>query len=98
MTDRTGTDEFIILGSDGLWDAMSNDYACRVVRYCLSGRLAAKYPATVPGSSATDAAKLLADLAAARGSDDNVSVVVVQLRRMVWRRKKQAAARQNGRT
>nr|TKW15745.1 hypothetical protein SEVIR_5G256600v2 [Setaria viridis] len=95
VTDRTGTDEFIILGSDGLWDAMSNEYACRVVRYCLSGRLAAKYPATVHGSSATDAAKLLADMAMARGSEDNVSVVVVQLRRMVWRRK---AARQNGRT
>ncbi|CAO2178944.1 unnamed protein product [Urochloa humidicola] len=45
VTDRADTDEFIILGSDGLWNAMSNEYACKVTRHCLSGRLAANCPA-----------------------------------------------------
>nr|CAB3477806.1 unnamed protein product [Digitaria exilis] len=94
VTDRTSTDELIILGSDGLWNAMSNEYACKVARYCLSGRAAAKWPAAVQGSSASDAAKLLVELAMARGSHDNVSVVVVELRRMLWRK----FSRQNGRT
>ena len=51
VTDRTDTDEFIILASDGLWEVMSNEFACKVARYCLSGRAAAKCPATVGGSS-----------------------------------------------
>ncbi|CAO1948457.1 unnamed protein product [Urochloa humidicola] len=96
VTDRTDTDEFIILGSDGLWNAMSNDYACKVTRYCLSGRLATNCPATVRGSSASDAAALLVDLAMALGSEDNVSAVVVELSRLAWRNK--AAAQQNGGT
>ncbi|CAL4955360.1 unnamed protein product [Urochloa decumbens] len=96
VTDRTDTDEFIILGSDGLWNAMSNEYACKVTRYCLSGRLAANCPATTGrGSSASDAAALLVEMAMARGSEDNVSAVVVELSRLAWRKK---AACQNGRT
>ena len=97
VTDRTDTDEFIILASDGLWDVMSNEFACKVARYCLSGRAAAKCPATVGGSSAGDAAALLVEMAAARGSADNISVVVVELSRLAWR-KKQASGQQNGRT
>ena len=87
VTDRTDTDEFIILASDGLWEVMSNELGCKVTRYCLSGRAAAKCPATVGGSSASDAAALLVEMAAARGSVDNISVVVVELRRLVWRKK-----------
>ncbi|RLM92241.1 orphans transcription factor [Panicum miliaceum] len=98
VTDRTDTDEFIILASDGLWDVMSNEFACKVARYCLSGRAAAKCPATVGGSSASDAAALLVEMAAARGSDDNISVVVVELRRLAWRKKQAASSQQNGRT
>ncbi|RLN24426.1 orphans transcription factor [Panicum miliaceum] len=99
VMDRTDTDEFIIMASDGLWDVMSNEFACKVARYCLSGRAAAKCPATVGGSSASDAAALLVEMAAARGSDDNISVVVVELRRLAWRKKQAAASsQQNGRT
>jgi serine/threonine protein phosphatase PrpC len=36
-------------------------------------------------------------MAAARGSADNISVVVVELSRLAWR-KKQASGQQNGRT
>ncbi|CAO2170847.1 unnamed protein product [Urochloa humidicola] len=95
VTDRADTDEFIILGSDGLWNATSNEYACKVTRHCLSGRLAAaNFPSTVRGSSASDAAALLVEMAMASGSEDNVSAVVVELSRLAWMKK---AACQNGR-
>lgn len=94
VTDRTDKDEFIILASDGLWDVMSNEVACKVTRNCLSGRAASKYPDSVHGSSASDAAAMLVEFALSRGSTDNISVVVVELKRLKrWR-----AGRQNGRT
>nr|CDM82120.1 unnamed protein product [Triticum aestivum] len=82
VMDRTDKDEFLILASDGLWDVVSNDVACKIARNCLSGRAASKYPESVPGSTAADAAALLVELAIARGSKDNISVVVVELRRL----------------
>ncbi|KAL0318019.1 UNVERIFIED_CONTAM: protein phosphatase 2C 51 [Sesamum angustifolium] len=36
---RSNADEFLILGSDGLWDVVSNDVACQVVRKCLEGHI-----------------------------------------------------------
>ncbi|KAK1698635.1 hypothetical protein QYE76_015332 [Lolium multiflorum] len=80
--ERTEKDEFIVLASDGLWDVVSNEMACRVARSCLNGHLAAAFPESVSGRSATDAAALLAELAISRGSKDNISVVVVELRRL----------------
>ncbi|XP_051225244.1 probable protein phosphatase 2C 8 [Lolium perenne] len=82
IMDRTDKDEFLILASDGLWDVMSNDIACKIARNCLSGRAASKYPESVSGSTAADAAALLVELAISRGSKDNISVVVVELRRL----------------
>ncbi|KAL6842681.1 hypothetical protein ACP4OV_027525 [Aristida adscensionis] len=96
VMDRTDKDEFLILASDGLWDVVSNELACKVARNCLNGRAAAKYPESVTGSSATDAAALLVELAISRGSKDNISVVVVELRRLKVRSSR-AARRQNGR-
>ncbi|KAJ1289285.1 hypothetical protein BS78_02G152700 [Paspalum vaginatum] len=64
-------DECLILASDGLWDVVSNEAACDVARACLR-RGRHKWCA--------EAAALLAKLALARRSDDNVSVVVVDLR------------------
>ncbi|KAM0900430.1 hypothetical protein ACQ4PT_020644 [Festuca glaucescens] len=84
--DRTEKDEFLVLASDGLWDVVSNEMACRVARSCLNGHLAAAFPESVSGRSATDAAALLAELAISRGSKDNISVVVVELRRLRSRR------------
>ena len=63
VAERTDEDECLILASDGLWDVVTNEMACEVVRAC------------------SDAALLLAKLALARRSSDNVSVVVVDLRR-----------------
>ncbi|KQK09009.1 probable protein phosphatase 2C 8 [Brachypodium distachyon] len=82
VMDRTDKDEFLILASDGLWDVVSNEVACKIARNCLSGRAASKYPESVSGSTAADAAALLVELAMSRGSKDNISVVVVELRRL----------------
>ncbi|XP_066306714.1 probable protein phosphatase 2C 8 [Miscanthus floridulus] len=94
VTERTHKDEFIILASDGLWDVMTNEEACKVARNCLCGHAAAKYPDTVHGSSGSDAAAMLVEFAMSRGSTDNISVVVVELKRL----KRWKGGRQNGRT
>ncbi|XP_052155042.1 protein phosphatase 2C 51 [Oryza glaberrima] len=82
VVERTDKDEFLILASDGLWDVVSNEVACKIARNCLNGRAASMFPESVSGSSAADAAALLAELAVSRGSRDNISVVVVELRRL----------------
>lgn len=91
VTDRTDEDECLILASDGLWDVVSNDTACGVVRMCLKAQKPPSSPASdaaavgcaVDGSdkACSDASILLTKLALARHSTDNVSVVVVDLRR-----------------
>ena len=90
VTERTHKDEFIILASDGLWDVMTNEEACKVARNCLCGHAAAKYPDTVHGSSGSDAG----GVRMLRGSTDDISVVVVELKRL----KRWKGGRQNGRT
>ncbi|XP_050211095.1 protein phosphatase 2C 37-like [Mercurialis annua] len=92
MTERSDEDECLILASDGLWDVVSNETACGVARMCLR---ADRPSSSSPGSDSTmssgsvessdkacsDASILLTKLALARQSTDNVSVVVVDLRR-----------------
>ena len=113
---KDGEDEFLILASDGLWDVVSNEVACKVVRACLrnweprggerSSPTSSLSPRQSSGGSSGDeeaapsdgaasdsdgkggedkacaeAAILLTKLALARQSADNVSVVVVNLRR-----------------
>ncbi|KAG9144458.1 hypothetical protein Leryth_014499 [Lithospermum erythrorhizon] len=101
ITDRSDDDECLIIASDGLWDVVSNETACGVVRMCLKGKaqmcLKGKGPGVgVPGGGAScsspsgrddsdkacsDASMLLTKLALARRSADNVSVVVIDLRK-----------------
>lgn len=97
ITDRMAEDECLIIASDGLWDVVSNEIACGVARVCLSSRkkppsplpgspqsdLAAVPPAASKNSdkACSDASMLLTKLALARHSTDNISVVVVDLRR-----------------
>ncbi|OIW04071.1 hypothetical protein TanjilG_00631 [Lupinus angustifolius] len=90
VTERSEEDECLILASDGLWDVVSNDTACGVVRMCLKAQQKAVSPPGSPGSymaaegsdkACSDASILLTKLALARHSSDNVSVVVVDLRR-----------------
>ncbi|CAM8973483.1 unnamed protein product [Rhodiola kirilowii] len=95
VCERTSKDEFLILASDGLWDVITNEVACQVTRQCLYGRLKRRSsldkdshnngdpnsPTSTSVSRATEAAASLAELAIARGSKDNISVVVIELRR-----------------
>ncbi|CAN4095836.1 unnamed protein product [Withania somnifera] len=93
ITERSDEDECLILASDGLWDVVSNETACGVARMCLLSRRPPS-PATSPENDITatgdgessdkacsDASILLTKLALARRSTDNVSVVVVNLRK-----------------
>ncbi|XAR58953.1 Phosphoprotein phosphatase [Bertholletia excelsa] len=91
VTDRTAEDDCLILASDGLWDVVSNETACGVARMCLRGKV--KAAVRNPGSleddagsenadkKCSDASTLLTKLALARRSTDNVSVIVIDLRR-----------------
>ncbi|OMP08483.1 phosphatase 2C (PP2C)-like protein [Corchorus olitorius] len=78
----TNRDEFLILASDGLWDVISNEVACRVVRRCLNGQIRRKgsLDHIVNENRAAEAAAVLVELAIARGSKDNISVIIVELR------------------
>ncbi|KAJ8752943.1 hypothetical protein K2173_008678 [Erythroxylum novogranatense] len=81
VSERTEKDEFLILASDGLWDVISNEAACLIVRRCLRGRLRRKsHERIVNRSRVADAVSKLAELAMARGSGDNISVIVVDLK------------------
>ena len=93
-TDRTPTDDCLILASDGLWDVVSNETAAAVARMCLVNAEKAQSPPRSIGNQAGEAANressdkacldasiLLTKLALARQSADNVSVVVIDLRR-----------------
>ncbi|KAL4295383.1 hypothetical protein GQ457_12G028420 [Hibiscus cannabinus] len=44
VTDRTAEDECLIIASDGLWDVVSNDTACKVARMCLRGKVDVQTP------------------------------------------------------
>ncbi|KAE8683098.1 putative protein phosphatase 2C 24 [Hibiscus syriacus] len=95
ITERTSEDECLILGSDGLWDVVTNETACGVARMCLRVQKPASPPmlpysdTAVRGSGLAessdkacwDASILLTKLALARHSTDNVSVVVVDLKK-----------------
>lgn len=85
VTERTEGDDYLILASDGLWDVVGNEMACDVVRTCLRSRGGgggANGERELGSDRAcADAALLLTNLALARHSADNISVVVVDLRK-----------------
>ncbi|KAI5058502.1 hypothetical protein GOP47_0026672 [Adiantum capillus-veneris] len=81
--ERWKEDECLILASDGLWDVISSDTAGEIVRK----RLESSRNKRVAGSfllgedpASTSAAALLVKLAYSRGSKDNISVVIVDLK------------------
>ncbi|KAL4027633.1 hypothetical protein IC575_010805 [Cucumis melo] len=39
VTKRIDNEEFLILGSDSLWDVVSNEIACNIVRRCFGGQI-----------------------------------------------------------
>lgn len=96
ITRRHPEDECLILASDGLWDVISNELACKVACQCL--REGSHSPPVAPGNTANTeqddgspnstslsqsslAAALLTRLALGRESSDNISVIVVDLKR-----------------
>ncbi|KAJ0043812.1 hypothetical protein Pint_17327 [Pistacia integerrima] len=96
FTKREPEDECLILASDGLWDVLSNDLACKVASECLkeenNGGVASREDNAKPliedegaealyPSRSVLAAALLTRLALGRKSSDNISVIVVDLKR-----------------
>lgn len=75
-----------MLASDGLWDVISNETVCEVARRCLAGRHTSRGSGSGGGDDGTEespcsmAAAVLMKLAFAKGSTDNISVVVVDLK------------------
>ncbi|XP_073313805.1 probable protein phosphatase 2C 8 [Primulina huaijiensis] len=76
VTKRTESDDFLIIATDGLWDTVSNELACHVVEKSLRGGLGSRQS---EGRCASDAAATLVELAIAKGSRDNITVIVVLL-------------------
>ncbi|XP_050265543.1 probable protein phosphatase 2C 75 [Quercus robur] len=93
ITKRDPEDECLIIATDGIWDAISNDLACQVVRTCLkeeSPATALRSPSSSHAMSGDDtnvlfpsksafAATILCRLALGRGSTQNISAIVVDL-------------------
>lgn len=80
---RSEDDDCLILGSDGLWDVVSNELACEVARKSLPvlrKKYASRSCATGEDAASAAVAALLVKLAYGRGSKDNISVVVVDLK------------------
>uniref|UniRef100_A0A7N0TYF3 protein-serine/threonine phosphatase n=1 Tax=Kalanchoe fedtschenkoi TaxID=63787 RepID=A0A7N0TYF3_KALFE len=84
---RAREDECLILASDGLWDVVSNEEACEVARKRILLWHRKKGCAPVGGErgkgmdpAAQAAAEHLSMLAIQRGSKDNISVIVVDLK------------------
>ncbi|KAK3220444.1 hypothetical protein Dsin_014414 [Dipteronia sinensis] len=83
---RARDDECLILASDGLWDVMSNEEVCEVARRRIllwhkkngAPPLAERGKGIDPASQA--AADYLSMLALQKGSKDNISVIVVDLK------------------
>eukprot|EP00457_Paulinella_chromatophora_P012257 gb/GEZN01012455.1/.p1 GENE.gb/GEZN01012455.1/~~gb/GEZN01012455.1/.p1 ORF type:complete len:298 (+),score=29.77 gb/GEZN01012455.1/:103-996(+) len=59
-------DDFLILATDGVWDVLTNEQACNLVESCKENVRAA--------------ARKITETASARGSTDNITTIVVDLR------------------
>lgn len=74
---RTEEDELLLLASDGLWDVMSNQEAANLAMRCLRR---ARDKGASRKASVRIAASVLTKAAVDRGSKDNVTVVIVDLK------------------
>ncbi|OIV99746.1 hypothetical protein TanjilG_26084 [Lupinus angustifolius] len=84
---REKNDECLILASDGLWDVVTNEEACEVARkrILLWHKKYGSNGSTGPSEGGVDpaaqhAAEYLSRLALQRGSQDNISVIVIDLK------------------
>ncbi|CAL9030375.1 unnamed protein product [Prunus brigantina] len=81
ISERTECCDFMVIASDGLWDVVTNECACQVVRRCLDAQTKRQCSEGMSSSSSAtaNAAALLAQLALARGSKDNITIIVAEL-------------------
>ncbi|KAL6848835.1 hypothetical protein ACP4OV_021418 [Aristida adscensionis] len=85
---RAKDDECLILASDGLWDVMSNEEACDAARKRIllwhkknpAASTSSQRSGESPDAAAQAAAEYLSKLALQKGSKDNITVVVVDLK------------------
>ncbi|PUZ56109.1 hypothetical protein GQ55_5G269600 [Panicum hallii var. hallii] len=85
---RAKDDECLVLASDGLWDVMSNEEVCDVARKRIllwhkkNGTSSSSAPRVGDSAdpAAQAAAECLSKLALQKGSKDNITVVVVDLK------------------
>jgi protein phosphatase 2C len=83
---RAKDDECLILASDGLWDVITNEEACEVARRRIllwhkkNGVASLLERGKVIDPAAQAAADYLSMLALQKGSKDNISVIVVDLK------------------
>ncbi|GMH33993.1 hypothetical protein BSKO_01827 [Bryopsis sp. KO-2023] len=76
IIERSPKDEFVILASDGLWDVISDMEACALAKRCFDR---AQERGASKDTAARVAASVLMRAALDKGSNDNVTVVVVDL-------------------
>ncbi|KAK3438455.1 hypothetical protein EUGRSUZ_C03066 [Eucalyptus grandis] len=83
---RTREDECLVLASDGLWDVMTNEEACDLARKRLllwhkkNGVTHLPNKGEVVDPAAQAAAEYLSKCALQKGSKDNITVIVVDLK------------------
>ena len=83
---REKTDECLILASDGLWDVMTNEEACEIARKRIllwhkkNGDNESAERGKEADPAAQSAAEYLCRVAFQRGSKDNISVIVIDLK------------------
>ncbi|KAJ7955927.1 Protein phosphatase 2C [Quillaja saponaria] len=83
---REKSDECLIIATDGLWDVMTNEEACDIARKRILlwhkkyGHTLSKERGEGIDPAAQAAAEYLSRLALQKGSKDNISVVVVDLK------------------
>ncbi|XP_044361363.1 probable protein phosphatase 2C 37 [Triticum aestivum] len=88
MTTRSEDDDCLILASDGLWDVIKNQIACNAVRNCLEFENKNNQGAPREGAligqeeevGCNNAATLLKNMAICKHSQDDISVVVLDLK------------------
>ncbi|KAE9613985.1 hypothetical protein Lal_00016471 [Lupinus albus] len=79
FTARTEEDECLVLASDGLWDVMTNEEVGEVARHILRRRRRSSL-STEEISPAQVVADSLTEIAYGRNSEDNISIIVVDLK------------------
>ncbi|CAE7451291.1 PTC1 [Symbiodinium sp. CCMP2592] len=79
-TDLTKQDSFIILACDGIWDVMNDQQAVQLVMECMQELTPVARQLESEGRSLAEIlARMLVEEALARGSNDNISCLVIFL-------------------